>query len=137
MTTLAIAVEYVMAIQSPTSDLISIERSQIEALLDRIVALETKVGIPVAAATFSSSAELPTDIVSNVVSVTERLFNGYASIEPKSGDIGEDDYFLVKVQVDQDADPRDIATKTSVWHDRMSELNVPAKHSLRLKVAYK
>ncbi len=114
-----------------------IDRQEYLELVERVRAVEARTGIATADSPPQKHIELSADTMASIAAMTEELFGVPAVFQEKAGDVGEDDYVLVKVQVAESADPREIATKRSAWHYKLNDLDVREKQHLRLKVVYK
>ena len=130
--------DHAIALQEGTgaSDFVRVPRGILEDLLKRLSAVEAKTGIATADPRPQHHIELSPDTRANIVSMTERLFGATAIVQEMAGDLGEDDYILVKVKVGESADPREMATKHSVWHGKLTELKVADPNVFRLQVTY-
>ena len=110
-------------------DVVTIEFSQYEALIKRIVALESKANIEQA-----EIPDIPESLMNSLLDIISEIFGNTVAVIEQSYRDGEDS-IIVRIRVEADATPREMATKTVEWHEKLRDAHIHTPR-IRLKIAY-
>lgn len=120
------------------AEFVTIERSQFDTMIQRIEALETRVGIPQIhqlSLTIDPVSEFDAEMQCRVAAMTRQVLGADATVEQMQDD--EERSYRVVVRI-VGVDPREVSAKRSDWHDHLVGLDLPKNviDNIRLKVIY-